>query len=108
LLYIVQFQNPLLVLLQWGWLYLTCDRSARLITGKSPLSLDLQARGAAHRRDARAWNEQNWPHWWPFREENSFARMILRAHFRMAPEKRAGGEGAGRAGTRPDAPDVAT
>ncbi|MGH9770759.1 MAG: NAD(P)/FAD-dependent oxidoreductase [Candidatus Acidiferrales bacterium] len=41
LLYIVQFQNRLLVLLQWGWLYLTYDRSARLITGKSPLPFDL-------------------------------------------------------------------
>ncbi len=41
LLYIVQFQNRLLILLQWAWLYLTFDRSARLITGKSPLPLDL-------------------------------------------------------------------
>jgi NADH:quinone reductase (non-electrogenic) len=41
LLNIVQFQNRLLVLLQWGWLYLTYDRSARLITGKSILPLDL-------------------------------------------------------------------
>jgi NADH dehydrogenase len=41
LLYIVQFQNRLLVMLQWGWLYLTFDRSARLITGKNHLPLDL-------------------------------------------------------------------
>jgi NADH:ubiquinone reductase (H+-translocating) len=41
LLYIVQFQNRLLVMTQWAWLYLTFDRSARLITGKSPLPLDL-------------------------------------------------------------------
>jgi NADH dehydrogenase len=41
LLYIVQFQNRLLVLLQWAWLYITYDRSARLITGKKPLPLDL-------------------------------------------------------------------
>jgi NADH dehydrogenase len=41
LLYIVQFQNRLLVLMQWAWLYLTRDRSARLITGKKPLPLDL-------------------------------------------------------------------
>ncbi len=41
LLYIVQFQNRLLVLLQWAWLYFTRDRSARLITGKNPLPLDL-------------------------------------------------------------------
>jgi NADH:ubiquinone reductase (H+-translocating) len=41
LVYIVQFQNRLLVMTQWAWLYLTFDRSARLITGKSPLPLDL-------------------------------------------------------------------
>jgi NADH:quinone reductase (non-electrogenic) len=41
LLYIVEFQNRLLVLLQWAWLYLTYDRSARLITGRNPLPLDL-------------------------------------------------------------------
>jgi NADH:ubiquinone reductase (H+-translocating) len=41
LLYIVQFQNRLLILLQWAWLYITYDRSARLITGKNPLPLDL-------------------------------------------------------------------
>jgi NADH dehydrogenase len=41
LVYIIQFQNRLLVMTQWAWLYLTFDRSARLITGKSPLPLDL-------------------------------------------------------------------
>ena len=38
---IIEFQNRLLVLVQWAWLYLTYDRSARLITGKNPLPLDL-------------------------------------------------------------------
>jgi len=41
LLYIVQFQSRLLILLQWAWLYITFDRSARLITGENPLPLDL-------------------------------------------------------------------
>jgi NADH dehydrogenase len=41
LLYIVEFQNRLLIMLQWAWLYVSYDRSARLITGKSPLPLDL-------------------------------------------------------------------
>jgi NADH:ubiquinone reductase (H+-translocating) len=41
LLYIVQFQNRLLVLMQWAWLYITYDRSARLITVKNQLPLDL-------------------------------------------------------------------
>jgi NADH:ubiquinone reductase (H+-translocating) len=34
LLYIVQFENRLLVMLQWGWSYFTRNRSARLITGE--------------------------------------------------------------------------
>lgn len=34
LLYIVQFENRLLVMLQWGWSYVTRNRSARLITGE--------------------------------------------------------------------------
>lgn len=41
LLYIVQFQNRLLILLQWAWLYITFNRAARLITGKNRLPLDL-------------------------------------------------------------------
>jgi NADH dehydrogenase len=41
LMYIVEFQNRLLVFLQWAWNYYTFNRSARLITGKSPLPLDL-------------------------------------------------------------------
>jgi NADH:ubiquinone reductase (H+-translocating) len=41
LMNIVQFQNRLLVFLQWGWLYLRYDRSARLITGRDPFPLDL-------------------------------------------------------------------
>jgi NADH:ubiquinone reductase (H+-translocating) len=41
LMYIVEFQNRLLVFVQWAWFYFTFDRSARLITGKNPLPLDL-------------------------------------------------------------------
>jgi NADH dehydrogenase len=36
---IIQFHNRLLVLVQWGWTYITRNRSARLITGASPLPL---------------------------------------------------------------------
>lgn len=35
LLYIVEFQSRLLVLVEWGFLYLTFNRGARLITGKA-------------------------------------------------------------------------
>jgi NADH:ubiquinone reductase (H+-translocating) len=38
---IIEFQNRLLVFVQWAFFYLTYDRSARLITGKNPLPLDL-------------------------------------------------------------------
>jgi NADH dehydrogenase len=41
LMYIVEFKNRLLVMVQWASLYITYDRAARLITGKSPLPLDL-------------------------------------------------------------------
>ena len=41
LLYIVEFQSRLLIMVQWAWLYFTYDRSARLITGKPSLPLDL-------------------------------------------------------------------
>jgi NADH:ubiquinone reductase (H+-translocating) len=34
---IVQFQNRILILAQWGWNYLTFNRSARLITGYEPV-----------------------------------------------------------------------
>jgi NADH dehydrogenase len=36
---IIQFHNRLLVLVQWGWSYITRNRSARLITGANPLPL---------------------------------------------------------------------
>ena len=39
LLQIVQFQNRLLILFQWGWNYLTFSRSARIITGEDRVIL---------------------------------------------------------------------
>ncbi len=36
LMEITQFRNRLLVLMQWGWTFLTRDRAARLITGPVP------------------------------------------------------------------------
>ena len=35
LMNLVDFRNRVLVFVQWGWNYLTYDRSARLITGKT-------------------------------------------------------------------------
>ena len=37
LMYLVGFRNRLLVLIEWGWSYLTYQRSARLITGSTQL-----------------------------------------------------------------------
>jgi NADH dehydrogenase len=39
LMYLAQFQNRLLVLMQWGWNYFTRNRAARLITGEQRLPL---------------------------------------------------------------------
>jgi NADH:quinone reductase (non-electrogenic) len=38
LMYLVEFSNRVLVFVHWGFLYLTFDRGARLITGGDPLS----------------------------------------------------------------------
>lgn len=49
LLTLVQFRNRILVFVQWGWSYLTQDRSALLITGKTPImpAVDESAEPAA-------------------------------------------------------------
>lgn len=39
LIYLVEFRNRLLVLIQWGWYYFTRNRAARLITGEGTLPL---------------------------------------------------------------------
>ena len=36
LMYLVEFENRLLVLVQWAWNYVTRNRGARLITGDEP------------------------------------------------------------------------
>lgn len=51
LMYIVEFQNRLLVAMQWAWNYFTWNRGARLITGKNPLplvTLEPAERAASH------------------------------------------------------------
>jgi NADH:ubiquinone reductase (H+-translocating) len=47
LMYIVQFQNRLLVFMQWGIEYLTFSRGARLITGSAGTDVDHDAASAA-------------------------------------------------------------
>jgi NADH dehydrogenase len=39
LMYIVEFENRVLVIIQWAWNYFTGNRAARLITGESPFPL---------------------------------------------------------------------
>jgi len=41
LLYLVEFEHRLLVLVQWAWNYFTRNRGARLITGEHPLPLPI-------------------------------------------------------------------
>jgi len=41
LMYLVEFSNRVLVFVHWGFLYLTWDRGARLITGSDPLTDDV-------------------------------------------------------------------
>jgi len=41
LMYLVEFENRVLVLVQWAWSYFTRNRGARLITGKNPLPLPI-------------------------------------------------------------------
>jgi NADH dehydrogenase len=43
LLYIVEFQDRVLVFIQWGFEYLTFNRGARLITGEGDGNLQGQA-----------------------------------------------------------------
>ncbi len=50
---IVQFQNRLLVFMQWGWSYLTFGRSARLITGDSPVIIVHSADRVAENQPAK-------------------------------------------------------
>jgi NADH:ubiquinone reductase (H+-translocating) len=44
LMYIVEFQNRVLVFVQWGFEYLTFSRGARLITGSADTDVDKQAK----------------------------------------------------------------
>jgi NADH dehydrogenase len=46
LMYLVQFENRVLVLLQWAWHYVTRNRSARLITGEIRNTLPARTRPA--------------------------------------------------------------
>ncbi|HUF12373.1 MAG TPA: NAD(P)/FAD-dependent oxidoreductase [Longimicrobiales bacterium] len=39
--YLIGFRNRLLVLMEWGWAYLTYQRGMRLITGESRLDLEI-------------------------------------------------------------------
>jgi NADH dehydrogenase len=39
LMYLVEFENKVLVLIQWGWYYFSRNRAARLITGEQPTKI---------------------------------------------------------------------
>jgi NADH dehydrogenase len=48
LISLIQFQSRVLVLFQWGWKYVTRNRSSRLITGPNPLPLRDEPAGRLH------------------------------------------------------------
>ncbi len=50
--YLIEFDNKLIVMLQWGWNYFTRNRGARLITGREAL-----AKGTADALDAESPSE---------------------------------------------------
>jgi NADH dehydrogenase len=52
ILYLIEFENRLLVLMQWAWSYFTRNRSARLITGEGR-SAAAEARAPAAAADGR-------------------------------------------------------
>jgi NADH dehydrogenase len=47
LMYIVEFQNRVLVFVQWGFQYITFSRGARLITGATATDVDRSAKAAS-------------------------------------------------------------
>ncbi len=51
LMYITMFRNRLLVLMQWGWTFLTHDRSARLITDGPAVDISSMERAAGWDQD---------------------------------------------------------
>ncbi|GIX00973.1 MAG: NADH dehydrogenase [Pirellulaceae bacterium] len=55
LMQIVQFQNRVLILFQWGWNYLTFNRSSRIITGEDHVVL------VHHKQQTEDKNEESFP-----------------------------------------------
>ena len=43
--YLIEFDNKLIVMTQWGWNYFTRSRGARLITGEESLNLEIDSEG---------------------------------------------------------------
>ncbi len=54
LMYLVEFSNRVLVFIQWGFLYLTFNRGARLITGPDPLGPEEKAEGSRQKAESTA------------------------------------------------------
>ncbi len=53
LIHLIEFDNRLLVLVQWAWNYFTRNRGARLITGETRLPLELSSRHHHEETQAR-------------------------------------------------------
>ncbi|HEY9907502.1 MAG TPA: NAD(P)/FAD-dependent oxidoreductase [Thermosynechococcaceae cyanobacterium] len=52
--YLIEFDNKLIVMTQWGWNYFTRSRGARLITGEASPQLDIDSNGQLHAPAARS------------------------------------------------------
>jgi NADH dehydrogenase len=49
---LIEFENKILVLVQWGWYYFSRNRAARLITGRTDDSADPRAGSSRSNSDA--------------------------------------------------------
>ena len=49
--YLIEFDNKLVVMIQWAWNYITLGRGARLITGKTALYANSEGSASETRKN---------------------------------------------------------
>ena len=52
--YLIEFDNKLIVMIQWAWNYITLGRGARLITEKSSLQLEIEPPNKSDKSETKA------------------------------------------------------
>ncbi|MGH7798114.1 MAG: NAD(P)/FAD-dependent oxidoreductase [Candidatus Binatia bacterium] len=50
---LIEFENKVLVLIQWGWYYFSRNRAARLITGEKTMDDEAEQRAASNQEDRK-------------------------------------------------------